>query len=139
MSKILHKLPFAALIMLIFMFVSCSGESVNEMPEDIAQIIDIRYELVVDRSVVKKITYNDPTGQLIEADEEYQSILSWAKDQTIEIPYEARIKVDFGGTANVSVHYDLYIYADGELARHQEGLVPSNGSATMIYDFLEVE
>jgi hypothetical protein len=126
-------------MLLVFMAVSCSGESVNELPEDVIQIMDIRYKVIVDRSVISNISYRDATGQMVDAVEEYQSILAWAKDQTVQLPFEARVKVDFGGTANVPVHYDLYIYADGVEARHQEGLVPSNGSATMIYDFLEVE
>ena len=133
-KRLLKVLPLLLILPLLFTASSCSSDSDNERSA-LASIIDVRYKVVVDRSVVSKITYKDPTGEMVAANEQYQSLLTWQKDQTVEMPFEAVMNVDFTGTANTEVHYDLYIYLDGTQARHQEGLVPANGSASISYGF----
>jgi hypothetical protein len=125
------KFMFALSLLVV---ASCSGDGDNET-EKLAGIIDIQYKVVVDRSVIAKITYKDPEGTMVVADEEYQSILSFQHDETVEMPFEALMYVDFTGTAGVDVYYDLYIYLDGLEARHIQGQVPPNGSASISYDF----
>lgn len=131
---LLKRILFVFALPLLFVVASCSGDGDNET-QQLAGIIDIQYKVVVDRSVIGKITYKDPTGAMVVADEEYQSILSFQKDQTVEMPFKAQMDVNFTGTAGVDVYYDLYIYLDGQEARHQQGLVPPNGSASITYDF----
>ncbi|PZR09716.1 MAG: hypothetical protein DI539_21695 [Flavobacterium psychrophilum] len=132
-GALLRGLKFMfALVLLVT--ASCSGDGDNEA-QQLAGIIDMRYKVVVDRSVIAKITYKDPTGAMIVADEEYKSILGFQHDQTVEMPFKAQMDVNFTGTAGVDVYYDLYIYLDGMEARHQQGLVPPNGSASITYDF----
>jgi hypothetical protein len=125
------KFMFALSLLVV---ASCSGDGDNET-EKLAGIIDIQYKVVVDRSVIAKITYKDPEGTMIVADEEYQSILNFQQEQTVEMPFEAKMDVDFTGTAGVDVYYDLYIYLEGMEARHIQGQVPPNGSASITYDF----
>jgi hypothetical protein len=128
------KLLLLALPLLLTIF-SCSSSDNDNEAEQLASVIDISYKVVVDRSVVSKITYRDPEKNMVVASEQYQSLLTWQKNQTVEMPFEALMNVDFTGTANTEVHYDLYIYLDGQEARHQEGVVPANGTATISYDF----
>lgn len=135
MKRILQQiLLFLVALPLLFSTLSCSGDSDNEV-EQLAQIIDLKYKVVIDRSVITKITYKDPTGALVEAPESYPSLLTWEKPITVEMPFEATLKADFGATAGVEVHYDLYIYLNGLEARHQEGTVVPNGSASISYNF----
>ncbi|MDV6168878.1 hypothetical protein R1T16_10610 [Flavobacterium sp. DG1-102-2] len=135
MKRILQNaLPFLLMLPLLFTSSSCSPDGDNERTA-LASIVDISYKIVVDRSVISKITYKDPTGQMIAANEQYQSLLTWQKAQSVEMPFEALMNVDFTGTANTEVHYDLYIYLDGVQARHQEGVVPAEGSASISYGF----
>ena len=125
------KFMFALSLLVI---ASCSGDGDNET-QQLAGIIDIKYKVKVDRSVIAKIAYKDPTGTMVVADEEYKSILGFEHAQTVEMPFEALMNVDFTGTAGVDVYYDLYIYLDGIEARHIQGQVPPNGSASISYDF----
>lgn len=135
MGEILFRgAKFLMMLPVLFLVLSCSADGDNEV-EATAGIIDIRYKLVVSRSVISKITYKDPTGQMVVADEEYQSILNWQKDQTVEMPFHAKMDVEFTGTAGVDVTYDLYMYLDGLEARHIHGNVPPNGTASIDYDF----
>jgi hypothetical protein len=126
------KVVFALTLLVIV--ASCSGDGDNEA-QQLKGIIDIQYKVVVDRSVIAKITYKNPEGNMVVADEEYQSILGFQHDQTVEMPFEALMYVDFTGTAGVDVYYDLYIYLDGIEARHIQGQVPPNGSASINYEF----
>ncbi|ALM48687.1 hypothetical protein AMR72_07140 [Flavobacterium psychrophilum] len=135
MKRILQRSVFILIALpLLFSVLSCSGDGDNEA-ESLAQIIDVKYKLVVDRSVVTKITYSDPTGALVEAPEEYQSLLTWEKPITVEMPFEATLKADFVSTPGIEVHYDMYIYLNGVEARHQEGVVAPETSVTISYYF----
>lgn len=134
MKNVLLKGLKFVLALSILILASCSGDGDNETKQ-LSGIIDVKYKVVVDRSVIAKITYKDPTGAMIVADEEYQSILGFEHEQTVEMPFEAQLDVNFTGTAGVAVNYDLYIYMDGQEARHQQGIVPPNGSASIIYNF----
>lgn len=125
------KFMFAVLLLVV---ASCSGDGDNEV-QQLKNIIDIKYKVVVDRSVIAEIAYKDPEGAMIVADEEYKSILGFEHAQTVEMPFEAKMDVNFTGTAGVDVYYDLYIYLDGVEARHIQGQVPPNGSASITYDF----
>jgi len=130
---LLRGLKFIFVLSLLIL-ASCSGDGDNEA-QQLAGIVDIKYKVVVNRSVIAKITYKDPTGAMVVADEEYQSILGFEHAQTVEMPFKAQLDVDFTGTAGTEVNYDLYIYLDGQEARHQQGIVPPNGSASIEYDF----
>ena len=130
---LLRGLKFMFVLSLLIL-ASCSGDGDNEA-QQLAGIVDIKYKVVVNRSVIAKITYKDPTRAMVVADEEYQSILGFEHAQTVEMPFKAQLDVDFTGTAGTEVNYDLYIYLDGQEARHQQGIVPPNGSASIEYDF----
>ncbi|MHA3787722.1 hypothetical protein ACX0HA_05875 [Flavobacterium hauense] len=132
-GTLLRGLKFIFVLSLLIL-ASCSGDGDNEA-QQLAGIVDIKYKVVVNRSVIAKITYKDPTEAMVVADEEYQSILGFEHAQTVEMPFKAQLDVDFTGTAGIDVNYDLYIYLDGQEARHQQGIVPPNGSASIEYDF----
>ena len=135
MKRILQQILLVLIALpLLFSTLSCSGDGDNEA-ESLAQIIDVKYKLIVDRSVVTKITYKDPTGTLVEANEEYQSLLTWEKPITVEMPFEATLNADFSATAGIEVHYDMYIYLNGVEARHQSGVVAPETSVTISYSF----
>lgn len=135
MKRFLQQtLLLLATLPLLFSTLSCSGDNDNEA-EQLAQIIDVKYKVVVDRSVINKITYKDPTGERIKANVTYPSLLTWENPITVEMPFEATLDVDFGATAGVEVHYDLYIYLNGVEARHQEGIVVPNSSVGISYNF----
>ena len=80
-GTLLRGLKFMFALSLVII-ASCSGDGDNEV-QQLAGIIDIKYKVVVDRSVIAEIAYKDPEGAMIVADEEYKSILGFEHAQTV--------------------------------------------------------